>query len=652
MPKIKNSPLSRLASCASNHSHRSSPSRQFQFENLEERCVLSANGLELVPEVPTADTVLSTTENVVPTAGNAITDQVQTDITSVTIRINGELQTFDPANGQLELAVGDQFEVTAITFDSNATAGVFAVEGYVNKLDNDSSASLIDYNDGRFSQIEDNFVANGGNGVVHGLSGTWTAEIGWDRLTLSLLHYQEANTTIAARAIINVQVGQADFAFDPESIKQIQERTGTVGEQFDLFGAWQNLGAGKFHNYAEVDIYHSSNRDEIVWAGVIVGNASAENPVEGQFVNTRPNDEFPEFFTPEKSGSYILRFYLDPEGVVAESNEANNQIDIEVFVEESNSTPTAVNDSVAANANETLERIDVLVNDLDSDQDDLEIADFSQPKNGTVDLNEDGTFNYTPDDGFVGVDEFTYSATDGIDESNDATVEIEVASRFEVQPVAVGDEDTEIPIRVELDTEQFTHVRVSNVPNEAGLSHGQVVSPGNFDVDVDDLSDLKFIPAANSDADVELIITPISGSTAFVNLSETVSVSVNAVADGGRVAVADFGIVTGKSGRLPYSFDFVDLDGSERHTLTFDGLPDFVFLSAGEKVGDSWVVGYDDLTDLSIGADRVDDLSGFTRRFQFHFRRFEVKVTLNSIEISNGDQFQAFDNFNFYAIQT
>ncbi len=47
--------------------------------------------------------------------------------------------------------------------------------------------------------------------------------------------------------------------------------------------------------------------------------------------------------------------------------------------------------------------------------------------NGSVALNADGSFTYTPDADYCGTDSFTYHANDGIDDSNVATVTIEVA---------------------------------------------------------------------------------------------------------------------------------------------------------------------------------------------------------------------------------
>lgn len=647
MPKYK---IFESFSPSRNKHTDSDPQRKLQFENLEERCVLSANGLDLAP-AEVSDTVLTAPESIPQQPLTSTLQQAQTDITSITISVNGELRTLEPANDRLNLSVGDRFEVVEIELDSNAQNGVFAAEGYLNKIDSDSGPSLVDYNDGRFSLIEDNFTANGGDGVVNGLDGSWTAEEGWDRLTLSLIHYQESNIEIASRALISIQVDQADFAFDSAALRQIQEQTGTVGESFDIYGVWNNLGSGKFHNYAEVDIYHSSDREQIVWAGAVVGNVSADNSVEGFFRNTRPQDSFAETFVPEQSGSYILRFYLDPEGVVAESNEANNQIDIEVFVEEPNLAPTAHDDQASVSANQTLNRIDVLANDLDPEQADLQIEELRQPENGIVELNDDGTVSYTPSPGFVGTDEFTYSVNDGNNESNFATVEVDVELDFSVTDNANGDEDTAIALQIASNPKQVTHVQVSNVPEGATLSHGEQTSPGVYEVSVEELSDLSVTPPANSDTEFELTVAAFNGQTEYVNAAQTIQVTVNAVADGGQVDVLNFGIVTGTGGSLPYRFGFADLDGSEQHTVTFQGLPDFITLSAGEKVGNDWVLDYEDLRELKIRADVVSDTSGFSRSFGFLFRRYTVNVTVESTELSNSDKFIDTEQFSFVAIQ-
>ena len=70
----------------------------------------------------------------------------------------------------------------------------------------------------------------------------------------------------------------------------------------------------------------------------------------------------------------------------------------------------------------------VLSNDTDADGDTLTAVLVSGVSYGSLTLNSDGTFTYTPDSGFTGTDSFTYKAYDGKEYSNVATVEIIVSS--------------------------------------------------------------------------------------------------------------------------------------------------------------------------------------------------------------------------------
>jgi len=68
----------------------------------------------------------------------------------------------------------------------------------------------------------------------------------------------------------------------------------------------------------------------------------------------------------------------------------------------------------------------VLANDVDPDGDPLSSLQVSSPTHGMLTLDADGSFRYTPDDGYVGDDSFTYRTTDGREESGLATVTIHV----------------------------------------------------------------------------------------------------------------------------------------------------------------------------------------------------------------------------------
>lgn len=109
-----------------------------------------------------------------------------------------------------------------------------------------------------------------------------------------------------------------------------------------------------------------------------------------------------------------------------------------------NTAPEAMDDAV-----ETLEDeaviIDVLANDSDADGDALSAVVVDGPQHGTLLLNADGTFTYTPDADYnsnYGPDGFTYRASDGVDESALASVEINVTPVNDA-PRMVGELDLE-----------------------------------------------------------------------------------------------------------------------------------------------------------------------------------------------------------------
>ena len=70
----------------------------------------------------------------------------------------------------------------------------------------------------------------------------------------------------------------------------------------------------------------------------------------------------------------------------------------------------------------------VLANDTNADGGALSAVLVSTTGNGSLTLNADGSFSYTPNAGFCGTDSFTYTATDGHATSAPATVTITVYS--------------------------------------------------------------------------------------------------------------------------------------------------------------------------------------------------------------------------------
>ncbi|MDQ4132534.1 MAG: Ig-like domain-containing protein, partial [Actinomycetota bacterium] len=96
-----------------------------------------------------------------------------------------------------------------------------------------------------------------------------------------------------------------------------------------------------------------------------------------------------------------------------------------------NSLLVAGDDAYDASAGATLSVAapGVLGNDDDTttSEDKLAAGQATDPAGGSVSLNPDGSFIYTPDPGFAGSDTFTYTATNGMDYSAPATVSLSVA---------------------------------------------------------------------------------------------------------------------------------------------------------------------------------------------------------------------------------
>ena len=96
-----------------------------------------------------------------------------------------------------------------------------------------------------------------------------------------------------------------------------------------------------------------------------------------------------------------------------------------VINDEENRAPVANDDTARTDATVPVD-IDVTQNDTDDDGDALGVQSASDPANGAIALNDDGTITYTPDDGFVGTDTFTYTACDPIGACDTATVTVTV----------------------------------------------------------------------------------------------------------------------------------------------------------------------------------------------------------------------------------
>ena len=136
--------------------------------------------------------------------------------------------------------------------------------------------------------------------------------------------------------------------------------------------------------------------------------------VDGSFVY-KPNSNYtgPDSFT-----------YVTSDGIGVTA-----AVTVSITVTATNNAPVATNDTYSAQVGGSVQKTaatGVLSNDTDADNNVLTAKLVTGPTNGTLSLNSDGSFNYTPNATFHGNDTFTYQSNDGSANSNTATVTITV----------------------------------------------------------------------------------------------------------------------------------------------------------------------------------------------------------------------------------
>ena len=158
---------------------------------------------------------------------------------------------------------------------------------------------------------------------------------------------------------------------------------------------------------------------------------------------------------------------------------------VNITVTPVNDAPVA-NDDTATTVEDTPVTINVLANDNDAENSPLTTVLASQPTNGTVILNPNKTYTYTPNGGFSGTDSFTYKANDGTLDSTAATVTITVAPMTPSNSAPVAGDP---PVRSTIDqtTAAITGQVLATDPDGDRMVYGKLDTPDQvfYSVDVD-----------------------------------------------------------------------------------------------------------------------------------------------------------------------
>jgi VCBS repeat-containing protein len=123
----------------------------------------------------------------------------------------------------------------------------------------------------------------------------------------------------------------------------------------------------------------------------------------------------------------------------------------------------------------------VLANDFDTDSNPLTASLVSGPSHGTLSLNANGSFVYTPTAGYYGSDSFVYSAVDALGSASaNGTATITVASAFSAQVNAPDQPFSGVIAQNPFSTSQLTGAAQTSY----ALGHGHDLAYNSLTADV------------------------------------------------------------------------------------------------------------------------------------------------------------------------
>jgi VCBS repeat-containing protein len=269
--------------------------------------------------------------------------------------------------------------------------------------DGDPDLAVADYDTGRV------LVLLGSSGAT--FTGPTTVATGADPISVAVGEFN--------------QDGDPDLAIAEES-GQILVLLGGLGGGFtgptpllsgsQLLAGLSSLAVGDFNRDGDPDLvvaHRSGNQVRVLLGG---SGGSFGSP------NNFPTGTLP-------ASVAVADFNADGKPDLATAHPTTNTVAVLLNTTTvPNRAPTAAGDtySTAEDTTLTVAAPGVLATDSDPDGDPLTAVLASPPSHGSLNLNANGGFTYTPAANFNGTDTFTYQASDGTAQSNPATVTITV----------------------------------------------------------------------------------------------------------------------------------------------------------------------------------------------------------------------------------
>ncbi len=213
-------------------------------------------------------------------------------------------------------------------------------------------------------------------------------------------------------------------------------------------------------------------------AGVLANDTDAEGNTLNATIADAPDSGSLTFtgdgsftYTPLEGFNGTDSFTYTVRDGTSTSEPATVQINVGTLT---NTAPVAQNDSYTTDIGEPL-NVDVnsgvLANDTDAEGNRLSATVVENPKNGSYTFTSDGSFTYTPLEGFNGTDSFTYTVSDGTSTSEPATVQINVGDTSQTEPTPTPDSGTGEIVNVVFDAAEDNSISsliFDTTPTNAG----------------------------------------------------------------------------------------------------------------------------------------------------------------------------------------
>ncbi len=234
-------------------------------------------------------------------------------------------------------------------------------------------------------------------------------------------------------------------------------------------------------------------------------------------------------------------FYYATDGFIV-----GNTVSVTIYI---NNPPVAVTDTIAVLEAGTATTLNdgtttsLLANDTDADGDPLTAVVVTNPTEGTLTLNADGTFSYVHGGGNLASDSFTYSANDG--KINGAPVTVSITVTGTNDPPVANDDNIIVPLNgtvTTLDNGQTSLIANDTDPDGDALTATLVTSPSFGTLTLNPGGTFSYTQGGTLNAGDTFTYTVTDGTltsaTATVNILLSCSPCTESIIEGGTNGVS------------------------------------------------------------------------------------------------------------------